>query len=111
MQFIHESGKKSINGIVAVDENGIPVKVLLKRNELRKLYRDNKGFWFTNLGNKYYCDAKKIIIEKLSVKIHTGQCLMCSRLEPDTNRCLSPNGYCSFKGHTKQDCSYFNKRG
>jgi hypothetical protein len=107
MQLIHESGKKVINGIVAVDESGVPVKALLRRNEMRKFYRDNKGYWFKYLGNKFYCDEQKIINEKLYIKIHTGHCLICARLRPETNRCLSPSGFRSFKGNTKEECRYF----
>lgn len=111
MQFIHKSGKKAIfNGIVAVDENGIPVKALLKKNELRKLYRDNIGYWFKYLGNKYYIDEHEIVPENLYCEIHIEQCLMCARLKSDSNRCFSPIGHRSFKGYTKQNCLFFKKR-
>ena len=111
MQFIHESGKKSIiQGIVEVDDGGIPVRVVLRWGEIRALYKDGKGYWFKYLNTRFYCDEQKIINERLYIKIHTRQCLQCARLQPETNRCLSPGGYRSFKGHTTQDCRYFKVR-
>lgn len=111
MKFIHESGKWSIiEGIIEVDDNGIPVRVVLRWGEIRALYQDSKGNWFKYLNKRFYCDEQKIINEKHYIKIHIKQCLKCNRLQPETNRCLSPNGYRSFKGHTEQNCRYFKEQ-
>lgn len=111
MLFLCDSGKKSIIiGIVEVDEGGIPVKAVLRQGEIRSIYKDKKGYWLKKQNNKFYFDESQIIGEKLFTEIHIKQCLKCSGLEPETNRCLSPEGFRSFKGHTNLECRYFKER-
>jgi hypothetical protein len=109
MQFIHESGKYIINGIIEVNADNAPVSVILKWGETRLFHKDRRGYWFKYRNIKFYFDKLKLVAEERYLKIHVKQCLRCVRLRPETNRCLSPGGYRSFKGYTKQNCRYFEE--